>query len=465
MSLAIFLIVLNLFKIIVIPYFPLIGDESFYWLWSHHLALSYDSHPPLIAYLNFSLTALFGPSELAIRLAAITIVLVISLFIYLAGKELFDKKSAAIATVVFNLLPTFWAGGLFLVPQTVFFLFWAIGFYLFVLIVKNRNNHLWFLLGLAAGLGLLSDHVMWLFVLGVFVYCLFMKEQRGWLLKKEPYLAFLLAMTVYSPVIIWNFRHNFMPFHFWGGSVAPMYADHLANFFGLQMVLYTPTIFCLTIWLIFILFRNLSARGGNVAAPILSIFSAVAFLPFLLISPLVNIGGHWTASAYFPAVLETGRAKKWFLWLTIGFALLVNVLGFTYYIFLYPVPPELKGKEFTINRQLPQFLKEAAPPTGRTFYFANNLGILGLVSFHGKTDAYMAKRRMWLVDQWPAADLKKGDNVIYFVLDEKDLVDKLKPLFRKVWLDPQPRLFAKDADIPTKTQVLHCERFKGGILP
>ncbi len=451
MGLVIFLIVLNLFKIIVIPWFPLIGDESFYWLWSHHLALSYDSHPPMIAYLYWALTMLFGPSELAIRLTAITIVLLISFFIYLAGKELFDKRTATIATVVFNLLPTFWAGGMFLVPQTVFFLFWALGFYLFVLIVKRGNANLWYLLGLVAGLGLLSDHVMWLFVLGSFVYCLVDKEQRAWLTRKEPYLAFLLAMIVYSPVIIWNIQYSFMPFHFWGGSVAPKYADHIINFFGLQMVLYTPAIFLLTIWLIF---RH--------RTPLLSVFSAAAFLPFLLISPFVNIGGHWTASAYFPAVLETGRAKKWFLGTTLFFALLVNVLGFTYYIFLYPIPPQLKGKEFTVNRELPQFLKTAAP---RTFIYANNMGVLGLVSFHGRTDAYMAKGRMWLVDQWPAADLKKGDNVIYFVLDEKELAGKLKPLFRKVWLDPQPRLFAKDADIPTKTEVLHCEGFKGGELP
>ena len=390
MNLVIFLIVLNLFKIFVSRCFPLIGDESFYWLWSRHLALSYDSHPPMIAYVNFILTSLFGPSELAIRLTAIGLVALISLFIYLAGKELFNQRTAVSATVVFNLLPTFWAGGMFLVPQTIFFLWWALGFYLLVIITKYKKANLWYLLGIIAGLGLLSDHVMWLFLLGTFVFFCLAKEQRAWLAKKEPYLAFLLAMIVYLPVIIWNFQNNFMPFHFWGGSVAPRYADHLLNFFGLQMLLYTPPIFIMTIYLSFRLFwkpRRLVAGFQNqsqASAPLLSIFSAVVFLPFLLISPLINVGGHWTASAYFPAVLESGRAKKWLFGLIVFFAVLVNVLGFTYYIFLYPTPPELKGKEFTINRELPQFLKAAAPKTGRTFYFANNMGIMGMVSFHGK---------------------------------------------------------------------------------
>jgi hypothetical protein len=454
MNLAVFLIVLTLFKLLVSRYFPLIGDESWYWLWSKHLALSYDSHPPMIAYVNFILTSLFGPSELAIRLAAIGIVFLVSLFIYLAGRELFNKRTAAIATAVFNLLPTFWAGGMFLVPQTIFFLFWAVSFYLLALIIKYRKVNLWYLLGLTAGLGLLSDHVMWLFLLGTFIFFCLVREQRSWLTKKEPYLAFLLAMIIYLPVIIWNFQHSFMPFHFWGGSVAPKYADHLLNFFGLQMALYTPPIFIMTFYLIF-----------RRRATLLSVFSAVVFLPFLLLSPFVNIGGHWTASAYFPAVLDSGRAKKWLVGLIVFCAVLVNSLGFVYYIFLYPTPPELKGQELTINRQLPAFLKAAAPKTGRTFYFANNIGIMGLVSFHGRTDTYMAAGRMWQADQWRAPEIKKGDNVIYFALGETELSGKLKPLFRKVWLDPEPRLFAKDADIPTKTQVIHCEGYLGGVIP
>ncbi|MFH1386316.1 MAG: glycosyltransferase family 39 protein [bacterium] len=463
MYLIIFLLAINLFKISIARYFPLIGDESFYWLWSRHLALSYDSHPPMISYINFILTSLFGPSELAIRLTAIIIVFSISLFIYRTGKELFDSRAAAVAVIVFNLLPTFWAGGMFLVPQTVFFFFWALSFYLLVLIIKHKNASLWSLLGLTVGLGLLSDHVMALFVIGTLIFFGFVREQRFWFTKKEPYLASLIILIVYSPVIIWNFQNNFVPFHFWGGSVAPKVTEHLFNFFGLQMLLYTPPILVMTIYQLFRLRPGLPARDSQNF--LLAIFSSVVFLPFLMISPIVNVGGHWPAASYFPAILGSGQVKKIILGLTIFFALLVNILGFTYFLFLYPTPPELKGKEFTINRSLPEFLKSATPKKGSTFYFANNLGLLGLVSFHGKTNAYMASGRMWLVDQWETPNIKKGDNVLYFVLDETTLYTKLKPLFRKVWIEPQPRIFAKDADIPTKTQIYHCIGYKGGLIP
>src|SRR5438067_7020617 len=42
-------------------------DEAYQWLWSKHLALSYYSKPPLIAYLQFLGTSLWGDTEFGVR--------------------------------------------------------------------------------------------------------------------------------------------------------------------------------------------------------------------------------------------------------------------------------------------------------------------------------------------------------------------------------------------------------------
>src|SRR5437588_3296539 len=42
-------------------------DEAYQWLWSKHLALSYYSKPPLIAYLQFLGTSIWGDTEFGIR--------------------------------------------------------------------------------------------------------------------------------------------------------------------------------------------------------------------------------------------------------------------------------------------------------------------------------------------------------------------------------------------------------------
>ena len=54
MYFLIFLVAINLFKLVAAPFFPLIGDEAYYWLWWQHLDLSYVDHPPMIAYVNLT---------------------------------------------------------------------------------------------------------------------------------------------------------------------------------------------------------------------------------------------------------------------------------------------------------------------------------------------------------------------------------------------------------------------------
>ncbi|OGC12344.1 hypothetical protein A3K48_07825 [candidate division WOR-1 bacterium RIFOXYA12_FULL_52_29] len=447
---------ITLLKLGMIRYFPLIGDEAYYWLWGQHLAFSYVDHPPMIAYLNRVLSTLFGNSELAIRLAALTIVLMVTYLVYLTARELFDRQTALKSALFFNLIPTFFGGGMFLVPQMLVFLFWSLSFYLLVRLIKSGNGKYWYYLGMAVGLGLLSDYVMALFIIATVVFFAIEKDQRFWFKRIEPYLGLCLSLGLFLPVIVWNFGLGFTPLFYWGGKMGagPRIGDNLLNFFGLQTLLYTPPIFFGTIYLIF--------KAKN---KLLAVLAGAVFLPFALISPIMNVGGHWPACAYFPAIAASGKLKRWAISVLIGFALLLNVGGFSYFLFFYPTPADLRGREFTINSQLPTYLKETTPKTGRTYYFANDLGILGLVAFHGQVRVNMAPGRLKQVDLWGIPELKKGDNIIYFAINEKELSDKLKPLFRRVWTEPQRRLFNKDADLPKLTQIFHAEGYKGGLVP
>ena len=202
---------------------------------------------------------------------------------------------------------------------------------------------------------------------------------------------------------------------------------------------------------------------------LLACFSAPVFLAFFMLSPIMNVGGHWPAAAYIPAILFIsqlqGKKKNWLIGLTLFFAILVNTLAFTYYLYLYPTPKELIGSEFTINQQLPEFLRDSTLKRGKTFYLSNNLGLAGLVAYHGKVHVHMTPGRLKQFDLWGGPEIKRGDNVIYFVLNEKEMHQKLLPFFRRVKVEPSKRIFTKDADIPNKTEIYHCWGYKGGKLP
>jgi hypothetical protein len=298
---------------------------------------------------------------------------------------------------------------------------------------------------------------MALFFIGAILYCTLNKDLRHWFTKKEPYLAVLISFLIFLPSLLWTLNQELNTFLYWGGKMGgtPRITDNLLNFFGLQMLLYTPPIFCLTIWLIF--------RGKELLP---KIYSAMVFFPFLLISPISMIGGHWPATAYLPAILETSKTKKWVFWTIIGFALFVNTLGFSYYLFLYPTPPELKGKEFSVNQQLAQFIKDSTPLEGRTFYLADDIGTFGLVSFHGRVQVYPPPDRLEEAAAWGRADIQKGDNVIYFTRESTpEIQSGLTAVFRQVTVEPKKRLFTKDADIPTRLTIFHCREYLGGSIP
>lgn len=437
MILFLFLLVLNLFKLLVTPAFPLIGDEAYYWLWSRHLAFGYVDHPPMIAYLNL----LIGQSEFGVRLAAILIVLLISWLIYLTAKELFDRQAAVIAVVVFNLLPTFFGGGMILVPQTIFFLFWTLAFYFFIKLTKTGQGYYWLLIGLAGGLGLLSDYIMAFFFLGAALYIVTNPKLRFWLTKPEPYLGLFLSLILVFPMAHWYFTHLASTAGYQGSRVANFSFSNLFYFVVLQMVMFTPPVF-------------LAAARRS----IFDVFTGIIFLPFALLSPFMMVGGHWLSAAYLPSILESARQKRWVLITTIVFALTINALAFTYYVFLYPTG----GLTAQVNRELPKYLKSLEP----TYVYSNNLGLGALVSFHGQVPIYLPPGRHAQYDLWGRPALKKGDNIIYFALNESELPAKLRPLFQNVTLDPRKRVFTKDGDIATKTEIIICRGYLGqGMIP
>lgn len=471
MNLAAFLVLLNLFKIAISRYLPLLGDEAYYNLWSRYLALSYNDHPPMIAYIHWLINFLFGQHELAIRLGAITCLLISTLLIYLVGKEAFGKNVGIASAILFNLVPTYLSGGFFLTPEQPLLIFWLLSMFLALKLFKTQNKIFWYLLGISVGLGLLSKYPMIFFISGIFIFLLISKDNRHWFMKKEPYLALLIALLIFSPVIVWNIQQGFSSLSYHGSRLgSPKYLYNIAYYFLLQIVMFSPPIYIFAFKALLINFWKKIKYENNLFLLFPSI-SFPAFFVFLFISPFTLIGGHWTSTCYpgiillicnkYSAEFFKAPFRKAGLIASVGIIIFINALFISYYAFLYPIPQGLKGKVFTINRELPKYIKEADVD----YVYSNQMGVASLVAFYGKTDVYMPKGQWIQFDIWGRPELKKGDNILYFVYNNSELYKKLEYLFKKVEIDQQKRLFAKDSDILIKTQAIVCRNFKGGILP
>jgi len=213
----VFLALLYSYYFFVIASIQLIPDEAYYWNWSKHLDWSYFDHPPFVAYIMYFFTRIGGDSEFFVRIGGLLCTIVTILLTAMTTRTLFPEEDNRLSweiPFIFSLTLIFTATALILTPDTPMILFWILAVYFGSRIITGEEAKWWYGWGTAVGLGLQSKYTMILIVPCQFAYLLFSRRHRFWLLRKEPYLALLLGLIIFSPVIVWNWQHNWVSFAF-----------------------------------------------------------------------------------------------------------------------------------------------------------------------------------------------------------------------------------------------------------
>jgi 4-amino-4-deoxy-L-arabinose transferase-like glycosyltransferase len=194
-------------------HFQLHYDESYYWVWSQNLSFSYFDHPPMIAYM-MRLSSLLGYSEFFVRLPALISALVTILIMFKLSDKMFGAK---VANITFYLLISWpMLQGIFLVttPDSPLIMFWSFTLFTFYLGIFEDKVKYIYLSGFCLGLALLSKYTAILLVPGLFLFFIFSKKYRYMLLKKEIYIAMMIALIIALPIFIWNYQHDWISFSF-----------------------------------------------------------------------------------------------------------------------------------------------------------------------------------------------------------------------------------------------------------
>jgi 4-amino-4-deoxy-L-arabinose transferase-like glycosyltransferase len=82
--------------------------------------------------------------------------------------------------------------------------------------LEGRGWAWWLGAGTAAGCALLSKYSAALTLIGALLYLLTQPHHRHWLARPQPYVAALLALLLFSPVLAWNSMHGWASFAFQG---------------------------------------------------------------------------------------------------------------------------------------------------------------------------------------------------------------------------------------------------------
>ncbi|MBI5417116.1 glycosyltransferase family 39 protein [Candidatus Poribacteria bacterium] len=364
----------TIFRFFLSYYLNLGDDEAYYWEWTRHLALGYYDHPPLIGYILYIFTSLFGNNEIAVRLGNIILFSLTTYFIFLLSMEMFnDTKSAFYSALLLNITPVFAAGAFMAFPDTPLGFLWVATLYIIHKIILTKKTWLWYLAGVLVGLGLLCKYTAVLLPISILFFMITSKDFRFWLKRKEPYLASLLGLIVFSPVIIWNIKNHWASFGFQlthgvGDKTRSFSFTNMGFLFGSQALYISPFLFFLSLFAIYIIWKK-GFKENNNNYLLLSCFAIPTMLLFDIAGLFKRTMPHWTALGFismFIALPELAKdysktyknKLKIFSILTIIFAIIIT--GAVTIQTLYPILP-LKPK-YDVTNDLygwPQAVKKA----------------------------------------------------------------------------------------------------------
>jgi hypothetical protein len=189
----------------------LIGDESYYWLWSQNLDWAYFDHPAGVAVLTWMSTALGGQGEAGIRwLNALLSAACIPL-VYLLGKEMLSRWAGIVAAAAVALGAPYLLTARFVYTDALqlFLMVWNLHVF-WRLVMSGSASALPLRLCIAFGLslGLLFNTKYNAYLYAVALSIALLVDHRWLLTNRRFWLAALIAVLGLLPVIAWNASHE-----------------------------------------------------------------------------------------------------------------------------------------------------------------------------------------------------------------------------------------------------------------
>jgi dolichol-phosphate mannosyltransferase len=220
----------------------LLHEEGYYWNYAQHLDIGYLDHPPMVGWVSYVWTSLFGSTEFAVRLGPYLLWFIGATYIYRLAHSIFDRETAMRTLMLFAVLPYFHGVTFVLLPDASLVACWAAALYYFHRMLVHSDRQAFIGIGIFMGLGLLSKYTMVLLGFAAFVFVIIDPSSRKWLKSTGLWVAIAIAALLFMPVIIWNANHEWASFFFQSTRRAGGSFDFdLLDLIGAVLILLTPT--------------------------------------------------------------------------------------------------------------------------------------------------------------------------------------------------------------------------------
>ncbi len=271
---------------------PLIEDEAYYQLWARYPSAGYYDHPPMIAWWIAGGQWLAGETLLGVRLVPIIASAIVTLLTWrIAWLYSTDDQVAFRAALWGKAMLLFAALGFVATPDPASVLFWTAAIWALVELLMSRSANWWLLVGLFAGLGVLSKFTNLFFGLSLVIWLFASREGRRWLPHWQVWAGAAVGIAVLLPFLLWNLQKDWVGFERQFGRIGPpagFDAGDFSMFWVSFILLLTP----LVAWLVI---RGL-AKGN---APGALIWLTVPILLYMTYHAAISRAGpQWLAPVY-----------------------------------------------------------------------------------------------------------------------------------------------------------------------
>jgi len=295
-----------LLRLIYLGQAQLIPDEAYYWNYAQHMDLSYVDHPPMVAWLIWLGTSIFGDNEFGVRIAAYVCSLVTMGYLYALTLNIYDKSTSMRAMLLLAVLPIGFFHGMLMTPDAPLLAAWAATLYYMERALIAGRSSAWIGAGIAFGLGILSKYTLGLLGFAALLFMLLDPTARRWLFRPHPYLAATLALLLFTPVFIWNSENDWVSFLFQSRRIVGVGMD---NQFSIQ---YLPMHILVLLTPVGMIAAGLALfwRGDNNGQLVkrrrlfIQIFTGVPLAVFIFVSIFDAPRFHWTTPLWL-AILPT----------------------------------------------------------------------------------------------------------------------------------------------------------------
>jgi 4-amino-4-deoxy-L-arabinose transferase-like glycosyltransferase/membrane-associated phospholipid phosphatase len=422
-------------------------DESYQWLWSKHLALSYYSKPPLIAYTQFLGTSIWGDTPLGVRFFSPIIAGVLGLVLLRFFARTVNARAGFFLLLIITAVPLMSVGSILMTVDSLSVSLWVLAMLAgWRAVQDNAKTRDWLWVGLWMGLGFLSKYTELFQWLCWAVFFVLWPPARKQLRRPGLWLALGLNVLFALPVLFWNMQHGWITVTHVAGDakVGQPWQPTLRyfwEFLGAEAGLLNPVFFAGMLWTSIIFWRR-----GRHHPLLVFLFSmgAPLFLAYLLFTFHSRVMPNWIAPAvvplfclmviYWDTQWRSGRAQiKGWLAAGLGLGLPLVILGHNTdglgKLIGQPLPVKLdvlhrvrqwRQVAVVVGQARREFLAEGKP----VFIIAGHYGLAGELSF------YLPEASAGIPDDplvycltegrpdnqfyfWPGYTARQGQNALY----------------------------------------------------